>query len=125
MVQRQKHFDYLHEMGIPLWQRRNLEPAKKEEKASTEPLKTEAVNLTDLKKEPMFIDILLSINVEEEQVMHINDATIDLGKFHWQFSKTTSISFKQNLLETPNLTALKNPKNKRFLYQILASNHLM
>ncbi|GHG03462.1 DNA polymerase III subunit psi [Thalassotalea marina] len=125
MIQSQKHFNYLQEMGVSLWRRRVLDTSIDTIKANNQQASSLQINVADLLTQTLFTDILLVLSIEPSTVKQIDQATINLGDFQWQFCEQNTFSFSQQQLTTPVLNELTTPANKRALYQLFITNQLV
>ena len=126
MTVTKRQFNHLNEMGINVWQRRNLVDSLeannlKHNNASTEThvikhsnlknlsLKAQPLAITsnELTQYTLFTDILQSIDMSIGEI-NIEKNVIDLGLFNWQFIENETINFNHSTLSTPVLTTLKN-----------------
>ena len=127
-----KHqFQLLNEMGIELWQRRTAvsAPADHSEQTS-EAVPKQALpqitplNFDDLKNQPLFHDILLSLGLSLGEVT-ANKDHLDLGLLRWQFSPQPQLELSDKLLTTPALGELAdNSQLKRRLWHLLQEHSL-
>ncbi len=77
-----RQFDQLSEMGISLWQSRT--PASAEQTNQEHYLSQTQQGLTELSKQKIFSDILLSLNLTIGEVK-AQDNHLDVGLFNWYF----------------------------------------
>lgn len=147
MVESEKHFTYLSEMGIALWQRRNvsvvtsnssLQPEKDKkieqgalnqhvstEAQAKEKISSIAITLDELAANRLYNDVLLWLNVDQHQVKQHNESTILLGKFKWQFVVQDKVSFQDHLMRTPSLLALRQSAAlKQQMFQLIQTQLL-
>ena len=125
MTVSKRQFQLLHEMGIPLWQRKNTRSASALSSNST---KTNGVNddidFAAIKSQPLFHDIIRSLKVSVGEVTPQHNS-LSLGLIRWQFNALEEIHLSKNILVTPRLDILANcGKLKRQLWQIIQDQTL-
>ena len=104
-----KQFTILQEMGIPLWQRKDIIIDNNAKDLIN-------VNLKALSKSHLFNDILLSLGLSLGEVS-CEKNQISLGLLNWQFKEQNNISIDSNLLLTPEIKIIQqNPKLKAKLW---------
>jgi len=113
-----KQFTILQEMGIPLWQRKDIAIEDNAKNVLD-------INLNSLLENHLFTDILLSLGLSLGEIGCENNQ-ISLGLLNWQFKKQNNISINSNLLVTPEIKTLQqNPKLKAQLWQQLQEYSLI
>ncbi|GLX79690.1 hypothetical protein tinsulaeT_30300 [Thalassotalea insulae] len=124
MVLTRKQFAYLNEMGISLWQRKNIA----ETKQVTEPTalnNTAVVSLAELSNHRVFRDVLLAIGSELSDIEQQGERLI-LGDISWRFSDDQQLSFNNGELTTPKLDDLStNADAKQALWQLIVQHQLV
>jgi len=133
MAVNQRQFDQLTEMGISLWQHKNtisdhnlsINNGVIQEDSYIE--QTDKY-LSNLAKQKIFIDILLSLGLSIGEVSYKKDH-LDLGLFNWFFSSTkhdeSSINCTDNNLISPSIEFIsQSPALKKQLWKIIAKNLL-
>lgn len=110
-----RQFSQLQAMGIDLWQLRNINNG-----GSTSKKNYLDIDLEQLIKMPLFIDIISCLGLSTSDVSCQNNA-LSLGLVTWRFNENEEISIdKHNRLVTPALSTLKHsPQLKRTLWQKL------
>jgi DNA polymerase III psi subunit len=111
-----RQFQHLQVMGIPVWQQNKLGSPAEE---STNLI---SLSLEELQKHAFFSDVLLALNISIGEIS-INNNTLNMGLFNWQFIDSLSIEYKENLLTTPELKNLTSSVSlKKQLWQTLSTN---
>lgn len=128
-----RQFEQLSAMGINLWQKKMHKQVDKVTAKS--PQVYAKPNLTDLAKQLIFNDILLSLNLSISDVNAQHDH-LDVGLFNWYFcanhlsqttdnSHKTAIGFVDNKLFSPSIeTIAASTILKKQLWQTIAGNLL-
>ena len=93
----EQQFEYLTEMGITLWQRRQV--------ATQEMFNTLPIDNQQLLQSQVFIDILNSMGLSIADVEITSDA-IKLPKFHWRFEESEQAKFENNTLFSASIDKL-------------------
>lgn len=128
----QKQFDKLTEMGISLWQHKDVSYqhdliTKKNIKGDSY-LSQSAKSLAELATQKFFIDILQSIDVSIGEIS-VNKDHLNLGLFNWYFSEKNddrpAIYCINNNVFSPKIISIsQSPRLKKQLW-ITLSNHLL
>lgn len=132
----ERQFQYLHTMGVSLWQSRaefflkdNL-PQTTDEKIATEPNivatkntikaaknieiesddKHNFDNIEQFLTHPLSTDILLALNCDKSNVS-LSANGVHLDTLLWQFNSGDKCSYKQQTLNTPSLDQLAKDNN--------------
>jgi len=127
-----RQFDQLCEMGINLWQKRDLNSQNKED--SKQYAHQNQQSLDNLAKKTIFSDILLSLNLTVGEISAQNNY-LDVGMFNWYFiSEDTEqatqpvqnkISYTGNKLITPSIdTIAQSATLKKQLWHTITKNLL-
>ena len=132
MTLSKRHFTLLNAMDIPLWCRHvsttSSGDVQKINTAVTQESPTDSlitVDFESLCNNPLFSDILLSLNLTLEAVKP-QESKVDCGLFHWQFSSKNALSFQQNILTTPSLEILAQSHTlKRQLWSLIIEHNLL
>lgn len=138
----QHQFEQLTEMGISLWQRRtnNTQENGQDDTTLTSSTKYVDIDLNNLAKQPLFIDILFAIGLSIGEISHQGNH-LNVGLFNWYFSsditqantqtkseansKEEKIHWHEQQLTTPPITELStSPMLKKQLWQILSTQAL-
>ena len=83
------------------------------------------VELSALISQPLFSDILMTFGVPISAIT-VENNTVNLGLFRWQFCLTGKLDFTDNLLITPCLAQLeKSSTLKRQLWQLIIDKSLV
>ncbi len=97
-----RQFNQLSEMGISLWQSRARQNAAQTKQDDYLPQNQES--LTELSKQKLFSDILLSLNLTLGEVK-AQDNHLDVGLFNWYFL-TKEIKEKATQADAPKQNSL-------------------
>lgn len=125
MTINQRQFTQLKEMGIELWQRRELAEETAPNLNKIEQHSIIDVDLGKLVSQTLFSDILLCFQISPVEVSQ-NGQQLNLGLFNWQFSEGNTISVKNNTLTTPAIAEIQNdPELKATLWLTLNQNNLI
>jgi hypothetical protein len=127
-----RQFDQLSEMGISLWQHRNLNSQATISKQQYAPQNQQS--LDNLAKKTIFNDILLSLNLTIGEV-NVQDNHLDVGMFNWYFIyddteqanrvDTDNIMYSESKLITPNIeTIAQSAILKKQLWHTITKNLL-
>jgi len=137
----QHQFAMLTEMGIPLWQRSKLANNSNvcERSNSSDDIAINSINsaknqnkeninlpinFTEISKQQIFEDILLSINLSLADITQQKNQLL-LGLLNWQFVNDESITLHANTLSSPTLNNISTSSQlKRQLWQIL-QDHIL
>jgi hypothetical protein len=136
----QRQFYLLTEMGISLWQRKvlnatrvDIEPNNHSKSENSEnspkethninaklpPKKACAINLIELQQQPLFIDIIKSLSLSQEQISQTVQG-LQLASFSWEFCQQNKITTNKQKLTTPPLQDIaQSSQLKRQLWQAL------
>lgn len=117
----QKQFEQLSEMGISLWQRRDLNNADATSSVTSNFIEVESSSLS---KNQIFNDILLAINSSIGEVT-FQDKHLDLGIFNWYFTNneeaSDKVTWSDQKLISPAIEQIANsPQLKKQLWDILS-----
>ena len=152
MTVSKRQFDVLNAMEIPLWVSKKFTTKHAVQTASdlassTPEFKTQSVNknqerteqqqqkaptdtiakveLSALTNQALFSDILMTFGVPISAIT-VENNTVNLGLFRWQFCLTGKLDFTDNLLITPCLAQLeKSSTLKRQLWQLIIDKSLV
>lgn len=115
MITNAKQFNYLNAMGIEIWQQKNAPVAQQSDQTYL------TVNLEQLCKQQLFVDLIQSLNVTLDQITLNNDHCLNIGLFNWQFTQDQHSQYQNNTLTTPAIEQLvQTPQLKRQLWQLLS-----
>lgn len=115
----QRQFNHLNEIGITVWQRRNTSNTNSPSNNASSSSLPLAIHYNELIKLTLFTDILQCIGISIGEV-NIENNVIDLGLFNWQFSENDLITFDNNILSTPAITAFEtSTKLKKDLWRTI------
>lgn len=119
----QRQFEQLSEMGIKLWQHREISAQTNAANHTTDSY--QSVDLTALTKNQCFNDILLALNLSIGEIQQRTDH-LDLGLINWYFideknQGDLSISHLNNKLVTPTIKSIsQSAKLKKQLWQTIS-----
>ena len=138
-----RQFEQLSEMGISLWQSRTSQNTKHTKQAHYLPQNPQS--LTELSKQKIFSDILLSLNLTVGEVK-AQDNHLDVGLFNWYFldenpneelneeldntpkncpEERTLIHYLDNKLVSPSINLIAQSANlKKQLWHTITNNLL-
>jgi len=112
-----KQFTKLQEMGISLWQQKNIS-------IDTKIPQSIEINIKMLSQHDLFNDILLSLGLSLGEISCQNNQ-VSLGLLNWQFREQHDISMDNNLLTTPNIKNIQQtPSLKAQLWQQIQEHRL-
>lgn len=137
---------YLKEMGIPVWQRRSLEPqgqysATEQAQAINDSHQTEddlkappkqattpdhigvEINLVTLAKAVLFTDLLQAINISINDIKQTSPNTIQINDLSWSFYlDLDSVNHQHSQLQSPEINVISNSAQlKKALWAIFCS----
>ena len=115
-----RQLNHLKEMGITLWQRKNLENSTitstenitaTENIDSEEPIKniTGEISADEVTNQQLFQDILRALSIQKSDLSW-QKTHIDLGLFNWQFLDSTTINYEKSTLTTPSIQKISQSK---------------
>ncbi len=127
-----RQFDQLCEMGISLWQKRDLNNQNKAD--NKQYAQQNQQSLDNLAKKTIFSDILLSLNLTVGEVS-VQSNHLDVGIFNWYFisedteqatqSQQNKINYTDNKLITPSIdTIAQSATLKKQLWHTITKNLL-
>jgi hypothetical protein len=125
---RQLH--HLKEMGITLWQRKNLASSpviskKSGEKESQVKNITCDISADEVGNKQIFQDILCALSIQTADISW-QKSHIDLGLFNWQFIDDTSVNYEKNTLTTPAIDIIcQSDVIKKQLWQTFLQHNLI
>ncbi|SEK32836.1 hypothetical protein SAMN05216262_10183 [Colwellia chukchiensis] len=143
-----RQFTLLQEMGITVWQRRDLSSfnspssaavnsvptntkaeltttnatadTKRLQEPSSTANKPTVIDLNTLLKWSLFTDIIHCLGVSRTD-LNIAQNQLDLGIINWQFTNKNCIEFEHSCLKTPDLATIANSVTlKKALWQSIA-----
>ncbi|WOH39100.1 hypothetical protein RI844_07710 [Thalassotalea fonticola] len=145
----ERQFQYLHTMGVSLWQSRaeffpkdNL-PQTEVEKVSSEPkvadtnntikaaknveqeseIKHNFDNIEQFLTHPLSADILLALNCDKSKAS-LTTTGVQLDGLLWQFNSDDKCDYYQQTLNTPNLDQLTKDNNLKVALWACLCSHL-
>ncbi|PCI57605.1 MAG: hypothetical protein COB45_03150 [Gammaproteobacteria bacterium] len=127
----QRQYQQLTEMGISLWQHKqvifnDVSSAQRNTEDDIRYLKQNIENLAELTKQTFFTDILLTLELSIGEVTAQKDH-LDLGLFNWFFyadqNEVSPIQCVDNKLISPSVELIrKSPALKKQLWQVITTN---
>ena len=125
---RQLH--HLKEMGITLWQRKNLVNSpvistKNIDKSTQIKNITCEISADEVSNKQIFQDILRALSIQTADISW-QKSHVDLGLFNWQFIDDTSVNYEKSTLTTPTIeTISQSDAIKKQLWQTILQHNLI
>lgn len=124
-----RQLNHLKEMGISLWQRKDLENStviSKENNDVKDLIKniTSEVSADVITSQQIFQDILRALSIQSDDVSW-QKTHLELGGFNWQFIENTTVKYEESMLKTPSIEKISQSNTlKKQLWQIILQNNL-